>query len=84
MSHDPQTTAWPPWQPIETAPTDGTTIFASNSRMGQRGMVHYNGAEWEMVNGLTNYPAGVGFYPTHWVPLPPAPEPFSRKTNDAE
>lgn len=65
---------WPAWQPIKTAPRDGTTIFGYAQKMGQRGMVHFNGSEWEMVNGLTNLPMGIGFYPTHWVALPPEPE----------
>ena len=62
------------WQPIETAPRDGTTVFGESAKMGQRGMVHWNEGEWEMVNGLTNTPMGIGFYPTHWMPLPDAPE----------
>jgi hypothetical protein len=62
------------WKPIETAPIDGTTVFATNWRLGQRGMVSFNGSEWEMVDGLTNQPMGVGFYPTHWMPLPEPPQ----------
>jgi hypothetical protein len=64
---------WPPWQPISDAPRDGTTVFATNWKMGQRGMVSFNGHEWEMVDGLTNLPMDIGFYPTHWMPLPPQP-----------
>jgi hypothetical protein len=63
------------WQPIETAPKDGTTIFGANVRLAQRGLVHFNAqGEWEMVNGLTNMPMGVGFYPTHWMPEPEPPK----------
>lgn len=65
-----------PWKPIETAPRDGMTIFAANAKMGQRGMVHFNGIEWEMVDGLTNTPMGIGFYPTHWMHLPESPNAF--------
>lgn len=62
------------WRLIKTAPKDGTTIFAANWRLGQRGLVHMNSqGEWEMVNGLTNYPMGVGFNPTHWMPEPEQP-----------
>jgi hypothetical protein len=75
MTTDPKTADWPAWRSIETAPRDGTTIFGCSWKMGQRGMVSFNGREWELVNGLTNFPMGVGFYPTHWVPLPPQPEP---------
>lgn len=63
------------WQPIDDAPKDGTTIFGVDAKMGNRGMVSFNGREWEMVDGLTNMPAGVGFYPTHWHSLLPAPRP---------
>lgn len=64
------------WQPIETAPKDGTTIFAANAKLGQRGLVHMNSnGEWELVDGLTNLPAGIGFYPTHWMHEPPQPKP---------
>ncbi len=62
------------WQPIETAPRDGTTIFGYSRKLGQRGMVHFNSnGEWEMVDGLTNMPAGVGFDPTHWHHLAAVP-----------
>jgi hypothetical protein len=63
------------WRPIETAPKDGTIIYGENGKFGQRGLVHFNSqGEWEMVNGLTNMPIGIGFYPTHWQPLPTPPE----------
>ena len=60
------------WRLIETAPRDGVTIFGENVKLGQRGMVHWNGWEWEIVDGLNNMPMGIGFCPTHWMPLPPA------------
>jgi hypothetical protein len=67
------------WQPIDTAPRDGTTIFAADWKEGQRGMVHFNAqGEWEMVDGLHNQPMGIGFYPTHWMPLPKSPPPPER------
>lgn len=62
------------WQLIETAPKDGTTIFGSNWKLGQRGLVHMNSkGEWEMVDGLSNMPTGNGFHPTHWMPEPAPP-----------
>lgn len=65
------------WQPIDTAPKDGTTIFGANWKLGQRGLVHMNHqGEWEMVNGLTNMPMGIGFYPTHWMPMSEVPAPL--------
>ena len=70
------------WQTIDSAPRDGRTIFGANAKMGQRGLVHFNAkGEWEMVNGLTNYPMGVGFYPTHWMPEPK--QPLSRRARKA-
>lgn len=63
------------WQPIETAPGDGKTIFGCDAKNGHRGLVHWNGAEWELVDGITNMPMGVGFYPTHWTALLPQPWP---------
>lgn len=67
------------WQPIETAPKDGTTIFGRNMKMGERGLVHFNtDGRWEMVNGKTNWPNGIFFEPTHWMMEPgvePLPEP---------
>jgi len=64
------------WRPIGEAPKDGTTVFGANWQTGQRGVVHRNAhREWELVDGLTNMPMGVGFYPTHFVLLLPQPEP---------
>lgn len=63
------------WQLIDSAPKDEITVFGSNWRTGQRGMISFNGTEWEMVDGLTNKPMGIGFYPTHWQHLPQQPEP---------
>ena len=57
------------WKPIETAPKDGTT----NILLFTPG---------EIFVGIrpTNYPddaaanlMGIACYPSHWMPLPPAP-----------
>jgi len=61
------------WQPIETAPRDGTTIFGRDNKNGHRGLVSFNGREWECVHPLTNTPMGIGFYPTHWQNEPETP-----------
>lgn len=61
------------WRGIETAPKDGMTIFGCHDKLGQRGMVSFNGHEWEMVDGITNTRMGIGFFPTHWMHLPDPP-----------
>lgn len=69
------------WQPIETAPRDGTEIvavfreYSFKKRNGEmlaipecRTVVYYNGSDW----------VGDGVYydtePSHWMPLPKTPE----------
>ena len=62
------------WQPIETAPRDGTYIllFGRHSRRG--GLIQitarWGGGDWESADD------GYGAYiiPTHWMPLPDPPE----------
>ncbi|HEY6020195.1 MAG TPA: DUF551 domain-containing protein [Candidatus Paceibacterota bacterium] len=66
------------WQPIETAPKDGTHILLANkagvSEGGWLTDIDYGG-EWEGQIGMagwwridcTDYPN------THWMPLPEAP-----------
>lgn len=56
------------WNPIETAPRDGTPIFAINRNTNQRGRVIFRRGEWELVDDLNNS-LGKGFYPTHWMHL---------------
>ena len=55
------------WQPIETAPKDGTLICGAwmyGSRWETRAL-YWNGHDWEC-------PTGDWYYdPTHWMPLPP-------------
>ena len=70
------------WQPIETAPKDGTTILVANGNEGgydtepfQIGSASwdksYSGFHW-LSNACCD---GVSYYvPTHWMPLPEAPE----------
>lgn len=60
------------WQPIETAPKDGTRILL--------GGTFYSGA-WEAMTGATMGPdidsddrRTGDWIVTHWLPLPPAPE----------
>ena len=68
------------WQPIETAPRDGTRILAWD---GDCIIVH-----WSDCSGVSALTPKMGWatrydddfmcydeeYPTHWMPLPPPPE----------
>ena len=59
------------WQPIETAPKDGTLIIGALIRDGKVWRVH------EMKhNGLAFYTVAGGALPqmTHWMPLPEPPK----------
>ena len=65
------------WQPIETAPKDGTWILAINAAKnpGRQHVVHYserwgNHYPWVTGSAPMDFVAGV----THWMPLPPEPK----------
>ena len=60
------------WQPIETAPKDGTTVLlAWPSGMVTAGYrSRYENVGWATPHGTYS---GV-YQPTHWQPLPPAPD----------
>jgi hypothetical protein len=63
------------WQPIETAPTDGSRILITD-RNGVKivwwGAAAYNRKSKSYDRGWTNG-AVYGFVPTHWMPLPASP-----------
>lgn len=64
----------PEWQPIETAPKDGTDILLCDVRAQNIIMVagwHYDdgGFPWHTQDGQYNKDAF-----THWMPLPAAPQ----------
>ena len=64
------------WQPIETAPKDGTVVFLywptmSITRYPAAGMHHGDEYGWEMY---VDRDYGE-IFPTHWMPLPAPPEP---------
>jgi hypothetical protein len=56
------------WQPIETAPKDGTRLFLWSPDLGYHAG-HWENAQWKT---LTGFNAGG---PTHWMPLPERPAP---------
>jgi len=53
------------WQPIETAPRDGTEIIAFDPRadLDPVFLVHYEEYHWYDRGGRI-------WMPTHWMPLP--------------
>ena len=79
------------WQTIETAPRDGTRIWAWSAGYGQRetcmqkyGKGSPGFAKWEEGDGPLNYGWGwrepqnnwsSTWEPTHWMPLPAPPLP---------
>jgi hypothetical protein len=89
-----------PWQPIETAPKDGTHVLISNDAPGS---VHPREGYYVAVeHRYENEPQHDGWWrlagsseaavhgrtPTHWMPLPPAPgsqaDTEGRPTNEKE
>lgn len=64
------------WQPIETAPKDGTRVLAANSG-GAAWVAHFRDASEPPTykEGWTRFNCSdVGWSPTHWMPLPKPPE----------
>jgi hypothetical protein len=58
------------WQPIETAPRDGTIFLAFGRLVGIRMVTwrnHWN--QWQVVPGYHQ-----AKWPTHWMPLPEMPQ----------
>ena len=73
------------WQPIETAPRDGTEFLATHTRLKfvrpyicswgrcklqPDGYVANSGKEWWRAYGQTK----LAPRPTHWMPLPEPPQ----------
>ncbi len=71
------------WQPIETAPKDGTTILVFGKPTAIDGLSFKSAglhtAYWDSIDGafcLTGATcAGPFIYPSHWMLLPPPPAP---------
>ncbi len=59
------------WQPIETAPKDGTQILVFGH--GRFAVAEFRSGEWRDMGDI----GWGGFYsevlPTHWMPLPAPP-----------
>lgn len=57
------------WQPIETAPRDGTRVLVWDGKHGGHYVARYDEDDlWEWGNDLCG-----SLEPTHWMPLPPEP-----------
>lgn len=70
------------WQPIETAPRDGTEVLICWADIPQMAVAQWDQdyAEMDFAEGVgwrdgSDYGCGgmIGAMPTHWMPLPPPP-----------
>lgn len=66
------------WQPIETAPKDGSRFLSYSSERCKRcppwasgvSVIHWDGEWWMLTDGSHLHS------PTHWIPLPEPPAEF--------
>ena len=64
------------WQPIETAPTDGTYFLALYIPDGKRHLIPKYGVGCKtQLTGDLVWDWGWAMHPTHWMELPPPPKP---------
>jgi hypothetical protein len=73
------------WQPIETAPRDGTHILCYHPKYDMVLNGVWDGGDlncFEMKDERLEYVKD--FYPTHWMPLPapPSSEPITQEKFD--
>jgi hypothetical protein len=70
---------WVAWQPIETAPKDGTPVDLWQPRIGR-----WTNMRWDYHNWMSGKPVGEKSWgggsrdgpdaePTHWMPVPAPP-----------
>lgn len=59
------------WQPIETAPKDGTSVLAFQN--GNMRVCSWSPSGWAFYQSKPGAPIVVMLQPTHWMPLPGAP-----------
>ena len=64
------------WQPIETAPKDGTEIlaFATFERRDFIAVAQWADADPEFPNTVAGWFWDYAIRPTHWMPLPEPPK----------
>jgi hypothetical protein len=75
------------WQPIETAPTDGTSVLIGESDRGSCGEAYFEKEErrWYWANTAPHdYPEPREPFPTHWMPMPQAPALSSAQCGDGK
>lgn len=65
------------WQPIETAPRDGSDILVYGR--GNYSVAYWSGKEWRDIGdiGWAGIYGDEGNQPTHWIPLPASPESYA-------
>lgn len=61
------------WQPIDTAPRDGTEILICDAVTTYTPYRAYP-ALWEPEYGWRDPDWDGGYDPTHWMPMPPPPK----------
>lgn len=57
------------WQPIGTAPKDGTIIIVSG------GIAHWHDGVWKSLTGFDFPGRPLQWVATRWMPMPVAPQP---------
>lgn len=58
------------WQPIETAPKDGTRVLLYRAEYAESMAIGYYDSEWACWNAI----GGFEFSASHWMPLPEPPQ----------
>jgi hypothetical protein len=61
------------WQPIETAPRDGTRVLLFSKWEREVDFARYVGAYSSDPKGWVSIPGAYWKYPSHWAPLPESP-----------
>lgn len=67
------------WMPIETAPKDGTEFLAWWPHLERQAVTYWAkstrwGANWFAYVCKSSAPRNMSAKPSHWMPLPPAPQ----------
>ena len=75
MTTDKEAARVDAWQPIETAPKDGTWLLTFSPQLHARGykpeIIYWLEGRWVVGRGSTPYHSSISF--THWTPLPAPP-----------